>query len=139
MSWSEEVAACLQPIPLQLVPPVLLAVHHRRQLITSTTTVNGWQPPEAPAAPELDGLQRRSQHIGFTYMLQHGEIMEMDVSEAWEFYAVSRFSFVRFPLWENLCELATACDVDGFQASHGGEGPGEYKSEPGAGVQVYIP
>lgn len=39
-----------------------------------------------------------------------------------------------FP-WEDLFELTTICDVDGFQASQGAKRPGEYKSDPGAGVQ----
>lgn len=74
----------VQPVPLEVVPPVLLAVHRDKASI-STSVVSGREAPQAPAAPESDSLQLRGKHFGLAYLLQAGEIMQVEVLQPWEF------------------------------------------------------
>ena len=68
------VVAGLHAVPLQLVPPVLLAVHGHR-----AAAVRGREAPEAPAASDEDGLEVGSVHLGPAYQLQTGEEVQVQV------------------------------------------------------------
>ena len=74
------VMANLQPVPLQFLPPVLLAVHNGTLLVVQA---DSWKAPDAPTAPEPDGLKFGSKHLAFTYMLQLVELMQVDVLQLW--------------------------------------------------------
>ena len=73
----------VQPVPLEVVPPVLLAVHGDTASI-STVGVGGREAPQAPAAPETDILELGGKHFGLAYLLQAGEIVQVQVLQPWE-------------------------------------------------------
>lgn len=73
--------AGIQAIPLQLVPPVLLTVHDRA---AKGAIVGGWKALQAPASPHPDGLKLGSKHLGLAYLMQLGELMQVDVLQFWE-------------------------------------------------------
>ena len=64
--------ASLLPIPLQVFPPVLLAVHDGAAM---PAVRSGWEALEASASPHPDVLELRSKDLGLTYLMQFGELM----------------------------------------------------------------
>ena len=110
----------VQPVPLELVPPVLLAVHGDTASI-STVGVGGREAPQAPAAPETDSLELGGKHFGLAYLLQAGEIVQVQVLQPWESqHAVWSYYILNHCLHgEDLPEITAADYVEGFQAGQG--------------------
>lgn len=81
MAWLKEgrVVASFQPVPLQLLPPILLALHHGAAIWP-----DGWEAPETPASPEPDGLEIGGKHLGLADPLQLIDPMQVDVLQLWE-------------------------------------------------------
>ena len=71
------VVARLHPIPLQLILPILLAVHGHRAAIFTAATVSGREMPQAPAASDIDSLEFGSKHLGLAYLLQIRELIQV--------------------------------------------------------------
>jgi len=122
---SEEggVVTDVQSIPLEVVPPVLLAVHGDTASI-STVGVGGREAPQAPAAPETDILELGGKHFGLAYLLQAGEIVQVHVLEPWEFQHAVWIPLSYYILnhclhGEDLPEITAADYVEGFQAGQG--------------------
>ena len=122
---SEEggVVTDVQSIPLEVVPPVLLAVHGDTASI-STVGVGGREAPQAPAAPETDILELGGKHFGLAYLLQAGEIVQVQVLQPWEFQHaiwIPRLYYIlnHFLHGEDLPEITAADYVEGFQAGQG--------------------
>ena len=119
---SEEggVVTDVQSIPLEVVPPVLLAVHGDTASI-STVGVGGREAPQAPAAPETDILELGGKHFGLAYLLQAGEIVQVQVLQPWEYQnAVCSYFILKHCLHgEDLPEITAADYVEGFQAGQG--------------------
>ena len=119
---SEEggVVTDVQSIPLEVVPPVLLAVHGDTASI-STAAVSGREAPQAPAAPETDSLELGGKHFGLAYLLQAGEIVQVQVLQPWEYQnAVCSYFILKHCLHgEDLPEITAADYVEGFQAGQG--------------------
>ena len=120
VAWREEgwVVTDFQPVPLELVPPVLLAVHGDTASI-STVGVGGREAPQAPAAPETDSLELGGKHFGLAYLLQAGEIVQVQVLQPWEFqHAVwipLSYSLMNLcPHGEDLPEVTAAHYVEGL-------------------------
>jgi hypothetical protein len=60
------VVASLLPIPIQVFPPVLLAVHDGAAI----KAVRGdWEVLEVPTSPHPDGLEVRSKDLDLTYLM----------------------------------------------------------------------
>ena len=74
----------IEPIPLQTIPPVFLAVHDDTETIV-LTAVGGRETLQAPAAPETDCLELRSKYFCLAYLSQAGEMIQIQVLEHWEF------------------------------------------------------
>ena len=110
------VVAGLHAVPLQLVPPVLLAVDGH-----TAAGGDGREAPEAPAASDVDGLEVGSVHLGPAYQLQTGEVVQVQVLELWE--CKHAFCFMRGCYFllkpslhgEDLPEVAAAEYVEGLQ------------------------
>ena len=119
---SEEggVVTDVQSIPLEVVPPVLLAVHGDKGSM-STAAVSGREAPQAPAAPETDSLELGGKHFGLAYLLQAGEIVQVQVLQPWEYQnAVWSYYILNHCLHgEDLPEITAADYVEGFQAGQG--------------------
>ena len=122
---SEEggVVTDVQSIPLEVVPPVLLAVHGDTASI-STVGVGGREAPQAPAAPETDILELGGKHFGLAYLLQAGEIVQVQVLQPWEFQHAIWIPRLYYILnhclhGEDLPEITAADYVEGFQAGQG--------------------
>lgn len=110
----------VQPIPLQLLPPVLLAVDGDKTSIL-TVAGSGWEAPQAPAAPETDSLELGSEYFSLANLLQAEQIMQAQVLELWEFkHAIlmlgSYFTYKPCLHWEDLFEITAADYVEGLQA-----------------------
>ena len=113
----------VQSIPLEVVPPVLLAVHGDTASI-STVGVGGREAPQAPAAPETDILELGGKHFGLAYLLQAGEIVQVQVLQPWEsqhaIWIPRSYSLLNLCLHgEDLPEITAADYVEGFQAGQG--------------------
>ena len=65
----------LPPIPLPVIPPLLLAVQTRQLLVVSADSRKA---PEAPTAPDLDGLQVGRGYSAPTDVLQAGELVQVN-------------------------------------------------------------
>ena len=70
--------AGLQSIPLQLRPPVLLAVHDW-PTVSVVSMADTWGAPEGPAASDPDALEHRCGHLGLADLLQAEEIVQEDM------------------------------------------------------------
>ena len=115
------VVAGLHAVPLQLVPPVLLAVDGHRSAVLAAAGGGGREAPEAPAASDVDGLEVGSVHLGLAYQLQTGEVMQVQVLEITEFqhaFCFTRGCYLLLKLLihgEDLPEITAAEYVDGLQ------------------------
>ena len=116
------VVAGLHAVPLQLVPPVLLAVDGHRSAVLAAAGGGGREAPEAPAASDVDGLEVGSVHLGPAYQLQTGEVVQVQVLELRE--SQHAFGFMRGCCYfllkpslhgEDLPEVAAAEYVEGLQ------------------------
>ena len=75
------VVARLHPVPLQLVPPIPLAVHSHKATIFAAATASGREMPQAPASSDIDGLELGSKHLGLAYLLQTLELIQVQALE----------------------------------------------------------
>ena len=115
----------MQPIPLQIIPPVLLAVHNDTRSIMGTAA-GGWKTLQAPATLETDCLKLGSKHFGLAYLPKAGEMIQIQVLEPWEFqhaiWIPRSYSLLKLCLHgEDLLEITTPDYVEGFQAGQGTE------------------
>lgn len=105
------VVASIFPVPLQLRPPVLLAVHSWAAV---WAVGGGREALEAPASPHPDGLELGCKHPGGAYLMQLGELVQVYVLQLWEL----QFTFL-IAGDEYLTDITTIDDVDGLQAGQG--------------------
>ena len=78
--------ASLLSIPLQLLPPVLLAVNNRAAV---RAVCGGWDALEGPSSPHPDGLELGSEHLDLAYLMKLGELMQVYVLQVWKFQFMS--------------------------------------------------
>ena len=110
------VVAGLHAVPLQLVPPVLLAVDGH-----TAAGGDGREAPEAPAASDVDGLEVGSVHLGPAYQPQTGEVVQvqvLEITESQHAFCFTRGCYLLLKLLihgEDLPEITAAEYVDSLQ------------------------